>query len=288
MRSTFRLPLIFRLGGLALVIGCASLSSIVKKPEIQQVKRVAIVSVTAPQNVPHKGGKGQVSGWNEANRLAIADQALAAYAAEFKKLGWDVIPTPQLSTLAIYKENFAPRISKAENGIAKALNSVVAFDADKMYFSPTGLYPVVWQDDAKQEGTLRLDLANLSLEKNKSLKTKMQEVAAQAGADAAILVQADFCYEDGSFWVGHAGSGTGTAVLTGASAIYGVTPKGIEVIKMKRIVAPCGGDRVVSDSSTAMLKGQLLFSNEHVQQMFQEVTRKAASENVKMIEKAMR
>lgn len=288
MKTQLRTNLVLVLA-VTLGTGCASLSSIVKKPEIQQVKKIALISITAPQKVPHKNGKGQVPGWGTANRQAIADQTLSTYTAEFKKLGWEVIPTSQLSALPVYKENFAPKISKADNTLGKTLNTLSTMDAENTYFSPTGLSPIVWEDDKSKGDTLRLDLANLSLEKTKTLKTKMQEVASQSGADAAVLVQADYCYDDGALWVGHAGSGTGSAVLTGASAVYAITPKGVEVIKMKRIQAACGGTpRVVSDSSTAMVKGHLLYSDETIQKMFLEVARKSAAESVRQIQDAIK
>jgi len=283
------LSYLFLVLAVTLGTGCSSISSIVKKPDIHQIRKVAIISITAPQRVPHRNGKGEVSGWGEANRLAIADQALSAYATEFKKLGWEIIPAPQLATLPIYRENFAPRMSKANNGLAKALNSLSTISAESTYFSPTGLFPVAWEEDNRQSGTMTLDLGNLSLEKKKALKTKMQEVAAQSGADAALLVQADYCYDDGSLWIGHAGSGTGAAVVTGTSAIYAVTAKGTEVVKMKRIQSPCGGEhRVASDTGTAMVKGHLLYGSERIQKMFLEVSQKSAAESVKQIQNAMK
>lgn len=281
-------------GSFALVLflasSCSSLRpSIVKKPEIQNVKKVAIISVTAPQRVPHKSGRGEVKGWDKSNSRAISDQIYSAYVAEFKKLGWEIVPAAQLGALPAYQENFAPKLSKANNGFANTLNKLSSMDAENMYLSPTGLFPVVWAEEGKNRGTARLDLANLSLEKDKALKTKMQEVASKAGADAAVLVQADYCYDDGSVWVGRANSGSGSAVLTGASAVYAVTPKGVEVIKMARIPASCGGQhRAVSDSSTPMAKGYLLFGSDKIQKMFSEVAQKCAADNVKQIQNAIK
>lgn len=287
MISTLRLSVI-SLAATMIVTGCASMKpSIVKKPEIHQVRKVAIVSITAPQKVPHAKGRGQVTGWGDANRAAIADQAFTAYSNEFRNLGWNVIPAAQISALPAYQENFAPRHSKASNGIANTLNSLAASDAQNAYFSPTGLFPITWEEDTSaQSDTLKLDLGSLSLQKTKNLKTKMQEVASQAGADAAVLVYADYCYDDGNFWVGRAGSGTGTAVITGDSAIYAVTSKGVEVVKMKR-VPTCGGEhRVGSDGGTPMVAGNLLYKDEKIRKMFGEVAQKSAAENVKQIQEA--
>lgn len=281
----------FVLGTVALVFfnGCATGSSFVKKPEIGGVKRIAIVSVTAPQRVPRQGGKGEVSGWSDSNRASVADHALAAYEAEFKKLGWEVLPAAQVAALPAYQDNFSTKLSKSDSGVGKIMNTLGSMSAQGTYFSPTGLSPVVWEEASGKNGTMTLDLGNLSTTKQKSLKQKMQELAKAAGVDAAVLVQADYCYKDAEVHVGKVGSGTGSAALTGASALYAVTPQGVEVIRMKPIRKPCSGERrVTSDSRTAMLKGMLLFNDQKILAMFHEVSRKSASENAQALRKAMK
>jgi hypothetical protein len=272
-----------------LVSSCATGGSIVKKPEIGLIKKIALVSITAPQRVPHREHKGVVQGWGDDNRNAIADQALVAYSTEFKKLGWSIIPTAQLSALSSYQENFSTKISKSDIGVGKALNSLSASDAHNTYFSPSELYPIVWDENKGQKGEMYVDWGKLSLEKTGTLKDKMQAVATQAGADAAVLVQADYCYDNGSIWVGHAKSKTGSAVITGASSIYAVTPKGVEVVKMKRIPGPCQGDnRLASDSITVMVNNNIMYNDETIRKMFREVACKNAAGNVKTIMDAIK
>lgn len=272
-----------------LVTSCATGSSIVKKPEIGQIKKIAILSITAPQRVPHREHKGVVQGWGDDNRRAIADQAFAAYSAAFKKLNWQVIPSAQISALSSYQQNFSPTRSQTDQGFGKVLNKLGAIDANNSYFSPSGLFPIVWDDNKGQQGEMHVDWGKFSLEKTGTLKEKMQAVAKQAGADAAVLVQADYCYDNGNIWIGKAGSGTGSAVITGASAIYAVTPNGVEVVKMKRIPGPCTGEnRVASDSSTAMVKNNLLYHDDKIRVMFKEVIEKNAAANVKAIAEAIK
>lgn len=288
MNSQSRIVL-FTLLTLALAPGCAS---IVSKPDINHVKKIAIVSFTAPQTVPYRQAKSAVTiGFGSVNPQWVGDQALTAYTAEFKRLGWDAIPPAQLGALATYKENFEPKLSQANNVIADTLNKLSSMNMEGAYFFPTGLQPVLWEEE-KSSQTLRLDLGSLSIAKPKTLKTKMQELAAKAGADAAVLIQAQFCYDDGALYIGKLKSGTGTAVLVGNATIYAVNAQGVEVVKMKQLTGACGGAggvfRIMSDTSTVMAGGHLVSNEATLQKMFQEVLQKLAKDNVADIQAAMK
>lgn len=269
-----------------LVLSATGCSSIVTKPDIHHVKRVAIVSFTAPQKVPYKSGRGEVSGWNEANRLAVADAAYDAFAAEFQKLNWDVIPKETIAGNATYKEHFQVKVTASESGIGKALNTLATMSSESTWFSPTGLYPIVREAKGKSGGgdVISLDIMNLSMKKEMPLEEKLKELAGKLDVDSVVAVQMDYCYDGGTLSLG----GTGTAVMTGISSIYAVNRKGIETVKMEPIAGTCaGGDkRVESDASAGMVQGNLLFGDARIQQMFREVAKKAAASNVKEIQEA--
>lgn len=59
----------------SLLSGCAT--SIVKKPEVYKVKKVAILSLYADQKVPEAKGRGIVMDWDDKVRMQVAEDALS-------------------------------------------------------------------------------------------------------------------------------------------------------------------------------------------------------------------
>jgi len=129
--------------GLMMFSGC---SSMLKKPEIEEVKKIAVLSVFANATVPDKKGRGIVAGegWSDSLRLEIASNALQSFEENLKKMGWQVVPGNSVITSKEYMDAFRP--PQAENA---TVNKVMGFLTDmaeqqqrKATFSPPGMYPI--------------------------------------------------------------------------------------------------------------------------------------------------
>ena len=91
---------------ISLLAGC---SSIVRKPEINGVKKVAIISVYADEMVPWTGGRGRVENFDTNTKNRVALQAFKAYAREFQRLGWQPVSLDQVAKNDFYKKEFGPQ-----------------------------------------------------------------------------------------------------------------------------------------------------------------------------------
>src|SRR5689334_19679357 len=100
VRSNFRFLVMAVLIG-AFTLGC---SSIVKKPEINGVRKVAIVSIYADGTIPWTGGSGRVEHFDHETRNRIALQAYKTFVNEFKRVKWDVISMDHVTGNSYYKK----------------------------------------------------------------------------------------------------------------------------------------------------------------------------------------
>ena len=103
-----------------LTIGC---SSIVKKPDIQEVKKVAILSIFANDMVPEKKGRGFVKGWKDDFKMEVAEEFQRVHAAHLRKMGWKVLESEKVLSSKAYREKFEIK-PMTKN---KTANRVLAF-----------------------------------------------------------------------------------------------------------------------------------------------------------------
>jgi hypothetical protein len=250
---------------LAFVLGgCAS---IVKKPEIDQVKKVAIVSLYARDDVPEKKGRGHVQGWDVNFKQQLMGDALKNFEAKFSKLGWQVVPGAQFVASKEYQSAFQVKTAstnKVARGLAAFGNLVQKVRNDLGFFTPKGMHAIHFSDENANTYSYG-DAAN------DNPKNKLGALAKQWGLDAVIIVQLDYCYAGGTWSM----AGTGEANITAGSSVRMINSDGKMVIDMKDIPQCEGETRALSTNTATMIGGDLMFaklSKKGFGEMFQQAT----------------
>lgn len=260
--------------GMLVLSGC---TSIVKKPDIDQVKKVAILSLYADQKVPHEKGMGVVTHWDNKVRLQVAEDALTTYQKELGKLGWQVVSPQKVLESREYQQAFAVPEVKPDSGAGK-FAGLLKNVYQQQFFTPAGMLPVPL-DDSSANTQYYGDLAR------DNPRTRLGGMAKKLGVDAVVLIQLDYCYGGGTFSL----LGTGEAVMSAGSSIKAVNQAGTMVVNMPAI-ARCDGTRGESKTSALMVNGNLQFTSsarDRFRKMFIEATRASAAMTVEDIRKAM-
>lgn len=280
MKTFERVAACAGLAVLALGTGCAS---IVKKPEVGQVKRAAIISLYANQKVPKSGGRGAVTGWDEKFKHQVAGEAIHIAAAEFGKIGWAVINPDKVVQSEEYQAAFRPKPVPGvspKSTVGRALSFVQTAAQDlhaRAFFTPAGMQPV--QIDDKSANTTYLG------NNSRDPKQILAKFARQLNVDAVIVVQLDYCYQGGTYSM----LGNGEAVVTAASSVKAINQNGELVINMPSI-QECGGDRMESKGTATMIGGDLVFAKmapEGFRKMFAEATALSVAATMQKIQEAM-
>lgn len=258
-----------------LAAGCAS---IVKKPQVNEVKKAAIISLYANEKVPNADGLGVVRDWDNSVRLEVADNALLTFANELQATGWQLVKPDSVIQSDEYQKAFAVSDKVADNSSLGKLASLMQNAYRRQFFTPAGMWPI--QLDDKTANTHYFGDAAKT-----NPKQRLAAMAKKLGVDAVIIVQLDYCYDGGTFSL----LGTGQAVMTAASSVKAVDRNGDVIINMP---APkmCDGKRGKSDTSAVMIKGNLEFTHlakDRFEKMFNEATRESAKLTVAEIQKAM-
>lgn len=260
-----------------LMFALSGCTSIVMKPDIDRVKKVAILSLYADQKVPNEKGMGIVTHWDGKVRLQVAEDALATYQKELSKLGWQVMSPEKVLESKEYQQAFAIPEVKADSGVGK-FASLMKNVYQQQFFTPAGMLPIPLDDSAantKYYGDLAKDNPRL----------RLGGMAKKLGVDAVVLIQMDYCYGGGTFSL----LGTGQAVMTAGSSIKAVNQKGDMVVNMPAVPL-CDGKRGESETSAVMVNGNLQFTSsakDRFRKMFIEATRASAATTVEEVRKAM-
>lgn len=264
-----------------IIIGLASCTSIVKKPDINNVKTVALVSVYGNQNIRElkAGGWARksevVTGFNNEQRQKVAELALNYHEAKLKEMGtWKVMPVQQMLTSAKFsaaikeiravKDVSGKKID--ENSLSGKLGSFLTNVAEMGYLTPAGMHPLPISDENRNasQGVIK-SLAKLAKDLN---------------VDAVAVVHIDLAYTGGTFSLG----GTGTAVATVASSIKLVDKNGVVVVDYPDVSE--NTKRFESETSSGMLQGKLIF-NAKLETMLKEAIIASADNLVTEIKKEM-
>jgi hypothetical protein len=246
--------------------GCAT---VVRKPEVNVVKKVAIVSVYADQTLKKVDGKGQNGGG--ANFLAKAagvedpDQdkriQLMQYALETfrKELGqvpdWSVVSDDQILTNAFYQEleKFKSEGGAGSGILAAAVGAMSTLHQAK-WTTPPKMYALeLTEKDASDAERLN----------------KLKELCEKLQVDAVATVHLDLGYEDGI-----AAFGQGQAKASVAGSMKVVTREGKMAVVFPDL-AKAPSKRYISDNGALMLNGRL-FLNEDAQAMYKDAIAKTA------------
>ncbi|MFO7595220.1 MAG: hypothetical protein R6W92_02620 [Desulfocurvibacter africanus] len=252
---------------------------IVKKPEIDQVKKVAVVSLYAPALVPDVGGFGMITNINRVKKT-VAKDAYDIYVKELTKLGWSVMPAQVVVKNKLYAKTFdAARLYKdkdsgASNFMTKLMNAGAKL-AEYGEILPEGMKSgsemhVMRKEDAEALGKLAKGL----------------------GVDAVLIVQLDYCYRPRNPTIARV-SGTGHAHLNCSSSVRAVDKNGVAVVTMPEL-DQCNDQaktKAESEKAILMLGGQISIMNAEqvtvITEMFRDSTRKSAANAVAQLQKAM-
>ncbi|HYX35121.1 MAG TPA: hypothetical protein VE954_18650 [Oligoflexus sp.] len=273
---------VLKMGALAValsqLVGC---QTIVQKPEVNEVKRVAIVSLYANDKVARADGRGLVKDWPNDMKIQIADEALRIFSREFQSIGWEVVNPDAVIQSEAYQSAFKVEGVKPDSTLGMLAN--MAQDAyARSFFTPAGMLPIVLND--KEVRTTHM--GNVASERD--VKAKLANMAKTLKVDAVALVQLDYCYKGGTWSLG----GTGAAVMTAKSSIKAVNQKGDVVVKMQDLRECDEEDRSVSTSTTGMIEGNLIFPKSFtkggLRDMFIEATGASAKVSMENLQKALK
>lgn len=262
----------------AVAVSLSGCAGIVRKPQVNQVRKAAIVSLYANQKVPKRGGGGVVERWDATMRLQVAEDALATFATELQRTGWALVPPNAVIESQLYQDAFKPADVDPSSKLGKVVSFLGSLERAQ-YFMPAGMYPVLLDDreaNTRYYGDARRN----------DPKQVLAKLAQRLDVDAVVIVQLDYCYQGGTWSM----LGNGEAVMTAASSIKAVNREGELVINMPSVPV-CGGARTSSDTSAVMIGGNLVLPNigkERFAAMFKEATRGSAVVTVTTIENAMR
>ena len=262
-----------------LIIGLTSCTSIVKKPDINNVKKVALVSVYGNQNIRELKQSGWarksevVTGFNDEQRQKVAQLALNYYEAKLKEMGnWKVMPVQQMLTSAKFsaaikelravKDVSGKKID--EKSLTGKLGNFLTNVAEMGYLTPAGMHPLPITDENRNDRVIK----------------SLVKLAKDLDVDAVAVVHIDLAYTGGTFSLG----GTGTAVATVASSIKLVDKNGVVVVDYPDVTDKT--KRFESETSSGMLQGKLIF-NAKLETMLKEAIIASADNLVTEIKKEM-
>ncbi|MCM2322650.1 MAG: hypothetical protein NDJ90_05265 [Oligoflexia bacterium] len=268
---------------LVLVTGCAS---IVRKPEINGVKKVAIVSVVADEMVPWTGGQGRIENFGVQTKQRVALQAYKSFAQEFGRLKWEPIALDAVASNDYYKKEFGPQQADSKSNVLAKTASVLGKLHNARYFTPAGLFPILWPSKEDAKAGAKFDFAALKIEAKKDFYGQMADLAKALGVDAVVLVGVDYCYTGATAVLGN-----GTAKMTAGTWVKAVNPDKQIVVDMPPPEKRCGGDRGESDKTVAMVGGSIglgkAFATDTLVTAFAEASQRSAKLTVDKIIKAM-
>ncbi len=241
-------------------------SGIVKKPEVFNIKKLAIVGIQSNQGIYNIGeankgfsffsfpvfsGKSIVEPLDlpqipTTGGFRLVDYGLNAFEEELGKIrGWQVVPAIKVVGSAAYRE-----FSKALQG---GVERSIASELISRWYSPQGMTPI------GDQSTI--------LKKNEAMK-EIQKIAATLGLDAVVFVDMDLAYApDHSINMG--------AFASVASSLKVIAKTGTIVVSTPE-VKNGSGERYFSDMSSPGLGKQLVF-NDEIEAMYKAAIQKSAA-----------
>lgn len=263
----------------AITLLLSSCASIVRHPEVDPVKKIAIVSLYSNQTILKVGGGGSVGGGadflkkaigtkdednsDNSNRVRLAKYALDKYREVLNKVpGWEVIPNETVVALAEYQK--LGEVPEAGAKLSKAIDFAVRLQQAK-YNTP----PKMWAIQLSEK------------DRNSAQVEKLAKLCAKLGVDAVAVVDLDLAYEAGFFSIG----GNGAAKASVASSVKVLNRDGKFAVVFPDI-APAAGTRFTSERPVTMIGGKLLMMGE-VEKAFHEAIDKAALNTIEVIKEGL-
>ncbi len=245
---------------LAISFVLTACSSIVRHPEVDGVKKIAIISLYTNQDIPKVGGGGSNGGGAAAfgkilkaakgdesevkpeemnNRERLAKYALERYHAALSKVpGWRVVP---MDAVIGSKDYRAMGKVETENSTLAALGSFATAVQQSAYNTPSKM----WAMPFGKENT-------------HTDPKKLAALCAKLGVDAVAVIEVDLGY-DSSFAV----LGNGSAVASVASATKVINKNGEFAVYFPDIAkAGTGRPRFESEKKMLMLGGKVFITGD--------------------------
>jgi len=264
----------------AIPFALTACSSIVRHPQVDGLKKIAIISLYTNQDIPKVGGGGKNGGGAAAlgkmvkaakgdesevkpeemnNRERLAKYALDKYHAALSRVpGWRVVPTETVTASSEYK---AMGKVQTENRTIAAIGAFATALQQSAYNTP----PRMWAMPFGKENT-------------HTDPKKLAALCDKLGVDAVAVVEVDLAY-DSSFAV----LGTGSAVASVASATKIINKSGEFAVYFPDIAkAGNGNPRFESEQKMMMLGGRIFMSGE-TEVAFKQAIDKASAETTKVI-----
>ncbi|OQW48943.1 MAG: hypothetical protein A4S09_13335 [Proteobacteria bacterium SG_bin7] len=240
-------------------------SGIVKKPDVFNIKKLAIVGIQTNQGIYSTGeidrgftffsfpvflGKGAVEPLMlpqipATGGFRLVDFGLNTFEEELGKIrGWQVVPAIKVVGSPAYKE-----FSKTIQNIP---GRSVASELISNWYSPQGMTPIGDQNKVLKKDTMK----------------EIQKIASQLGLDAVVFVDMDLAYApDHSINMG--------AFASVASSLKVIAKTGAIVVSTPE-VKNGSGERYFSDTSSPGLGKQLVF-NDEIEAMYKAAIQKSAA-----------
>jgi len=249
-------------GSVSILSGCAN---IVRKPEVDVVKKVAIISVYTNSTINKVGGggkngggahllsklAGKEDGSTPSARTRIAQYALDTYTKELGRVaGWQIVSADTVVASSAYKDMGKLPGEAGQNRALASVAGALTTLQQATFVTP----PKMWAIQMKDGETKHAD--------------SMTKLCKSLGVDAVAVVQLDLGYES-SFALG----GTGTAKASVASSMKMFTREGKYAVAFPEI-QPGQGSRYESDDTAMMLGGNISIDNN--EKIFQQAINKAA------------
>lgn len=272
----------------ALILTSCAATKIVRKPEVNAVKKVAVVSLFAADEVIYKHGNEKYDTWSWETKERVAKMAHQAFSEELKKLGWESISVDRIVNSSVYKTEFGKTEAKKDANLLEKGAALAQQAANRQWFTVPNMTPIEWNKENTDRDVASFDLGSFSLKKEKALPERLKTVANDLGADASLVIQLDYCYGDGTSIAGN-----GEAYILGQASMYGVDKRGEMVIALPPIKNRCQTEEYAGKSahSTSIVGGKLVFSDRTNQDklvtMFYEATKNTARSVAKALDKAI-
>lgn len=267
-----------------------SCASIIKKPEINAVRTVAIASLFADENVVFKHGPGRHNQWQPATKERVAVAAHEAFREALKKIGWSVLPVEKVVGNELYQREFGRTDAGQDANLLQKGLAAAQRMHNAQFFTLPKMTPIRWDDrgNGPKRGTASIDIVDLSLRRQRTMPEKLEALSAALGVDAVLLVEMDYCYGDGI-----SVAGNGEAYILAQARLYAVNQRGQEIVTMplpKRCeTRPYGGKSL---GSTGIMGGNLIWGDAHQTEkmigLFEQATRAAAKSVATELDRLMR
>jgi hypothetical protein len=244
-------------------MSCAA--KITQQPGVEIVKKIAIISVysnSTPYNLEGKGGAlaaiSSVASKKEGKEgfggTRLAEYALEMYTTDMKKIsGWEIVPPEEVVNAPAYVA-FCDTIKARRGSIIGAISKVALV-------TPPGM--------------IIYDLSGAVPKKRIEEATSLCN---DLGVDAVATIEIDIAYEK---------KGLLSAIASVAASINAINSNGEWALRSPEAQSVGTKSRFVSDSKTAMVAGEIIFS-EKVEMMFEDAIQQNVMHHVQKIREELR